>query len=183
MAKLNRNATTGEYSIETAMDGEFVTLRLNPEGEEFLEQQDVEEGGRIPAELLVTLEENGWLSVAGEDVDVISGYAGTPMANESETNAPAGNVPRPVDVPLPSTRMESRPWMEQENVEAFRDETAATVAASSQPETKSGWSQADRSNANPLMHGEDAAFVGGVWFWVLVVAVVVIAVWGLVEIF
>ncbi len=31
-------------------------------------------------------------------------------------------------------------------------------------------------------HPEDAAFVGNVWFWVLVVAAVVNIAWGLVEV-
>lgn len=182
MAKLYRNATTDEYYTETAMDGAFVTLRIQPEGVEFLTEQGVEESTRIPAEMLAVLEENAWLSVADESDQLTPEHADAPVVNESETRAPAGNVHTSPDEPLPSVRLEPRPWMEQENVDRMRAETGPTSTDTEKSERKFSSTQPDRDNANPLTHPEDAAFMGNVWMWVLVAAVVVIVVWGLFEV-
>ncbi len=182
MAKLYRNATTDEYYTDTAMDGEFVTLTIHPEGSAYLLDHGVEEGSRIPAELLVVLEENEWVSLADESSHRTSRFADEPLVNESETNASVTDARLQPDEPLPSVRMEPRPWMEQENVDHMKAETNPMDPDAGHSERKFSATTADVENANPLTHGEDAAFVGNVWFWVLVVAAVVIIAWGLIEI-
>ena len=190
MAKLYRNTATDEYYIDTAMDGEFVTLQIHPEGREYLVQQGVEEGDRVPAEVFVVLEENDWLtalkddSLFSPDTDV-SVREPQPVRNEnlSETNAIVTDLRVPPDEPLPSVRLEPRPWMEQENVERMRSETDPMAADAGHPQRTFSATPADKANANPLTHPEDAAFIGGVWFWVLVVAAVAIIGWGLIELF
>ena len=182
MAKLYRNATTNEYYTETAMDGGFVTLRIDSEGSDYLLQEGVEEGSRIPGELMAELEQRGWVSVVA-DAGSLSGDGDVPLVNESETNAPPYDGQPLREEPLPSVRMEPRPWMEPENVERAREATGTQVAGTDQAEPQFVSKTAERQNADALNHPEAAAFIGGVWFWVLIVAVVVIAVWGLVEIF
>lgn len=181
MAKLFRDPITDDYYIETAMDGEFATLRVEPEGRDYLQQQGVAENIRIPAEVLVTLEENSWLSVADVDTAAFRGVSRRD-GNESETGAPpaTGHEPRMDDVPV--GHMEPRPWMEQENVERFKDETDPAPVGSGQPIREFGGTPADRENAKPLAHPEDTAFARGVWFWVLVAAAVLIVVWVLFEV-
>lgn len=180
MAKLFRDPTTDEYYIETAMDGEFVTLRVDPEGKEYLQQQEVVDGGRIPAKVLVTLEENNWLSVADQDTPA---FAREPrLVNESETGSTPSATHDPHVEDLPSERLEPRPWMEQENVDRFKEETDPAAGTTTRPAPGFTGTPADRENAKPLAHPEDTAFARGVWFWVLVAAVVLIAVWVLFEI-
>lgn len=180
MAKLFRDPTTDEYYIETAMDGEFVTLRVDPEGKDLLEQHGVVDGGRIPAELLVTLEENDWISVADRGT---SGFGREPrLVNESETGATPSATHDPHVDDLPTERLEPRPWMEQENVDRFKDETDPATGDTARPAPRFTSTQPDRENAKPLAHPENTAFARGVWFWVLVVAAVLIVVWVLFEV-
>lgn len=187
MATLNRNTMTDQYFIEMLDAGEPVVSHVPPEGVKYLQEIGIEEGSDIPDEMLTALRSNGFLSTPDEDSDAFSGDAPVeelpPVANETETNAQNTNARAVSSDPLPSPKMQPRPWMEQDNVEAFKEGTEAADADIGKPEKQPRWTQADRSSANPLTHGEDAAFIGNVWMWVLIVAVVVIVVWGLFEIF
>lgn len=187
MATLNRNTMTDQYFIEMLDAGEPVVSHIPPEGVKYLQENGVEEGGDIPDEMLTGLRSNGFLSTPDEDSFGFPGDVPVdelpPVVNETETDAPSTNARAVSSDPLPSPKMQPRPWMEQDNVEAFKDGTEPAVADTGQAGNQARWTQADRSGANPLTHGEDAAFIGGVWFWLLVVALMVIVVWGLVEIF
>lgn len=187
MAKLYRNATTNEYYTETAMDGEFVTLVIHPEGEQLLMEEGVAEGSRIPAELFAVLEESEWFSVIAESPDRFAAEDGVVAEQPSSFEAVSTDEAHQLraagkQVPPPEVRVNPRPWMEQENADRLRAEADAAAAGTGQAPRRFSATSADKDNANPLTHAEDAAFIGGVWFWLLVVAAVAIIVWGLVEI-
>ena len=187
MAKLYRNATTNEYYTETAMDGEFVTLSIHPDGGEFLEQEGVAEGSRIPAEVFAVLEENEWLSALVEKSVLFAADDGVVAEQPSSFEAVSTEDAQQLratgkQVPPPEVRVNPRPWMEQENVDRMRAEADAAAAGTGQAPRRFSATAADKANANPLTHAEDAAFVGGVWFWLLVVAAVAIIAWGLFEV-
>lgn len=102
--------------------------------------------------------------------------------NTSETGAAPGNQRATYDEPLPSVKLEPRPFIEPEDAEVFLAERKTGMAENERPEpTFSG--SPDRANANPVNHPEAAAFVGNMWFWVLAIAVVALIVWGAFAIF
>ena len=181
MAILYRNDSTGEVFIENFVNDRLMRYPVGPEGIRYLQQHQVEEGGEVPEPVLSVLREQGWLagvtgSGSGADPGVDS------VSNTSETGALLGDERAVFEEPLPSVKLEPRPFGEPEGVATLYEQKGADMANNERPETQSGYA-ADKANANPVSHPEAAAFVGSVWFWVLVVIVVAIVVWGAIEIF
>lgn len=181
MAKLFRDPATNAYYTESELDGSVVTLLISGEAGEYLQQNGVTEGEDIPIDLLGTLADNGWLR---EFVEEDSWEEDAPAfdGNTSETGAAPGNERAVYDEPLPSVKLEPRPYVEPEDFARVKEEGNTALAENEQPVQKSGYSP-DKANRNAMEHPEAAAFVGNVWFWVLVVIVIAIVIWGAIEIF